>query len=177
MKNLLTSFAACAILISCSNKNSETSSANTAAAQQNLDAVHNIRKAFETGDTSLINRSVAEGFTDHKDGQDVTGIDSLKSFVLASHQHIKNLQVEPIKELADDEYVMSWVRFSGTGDGQVGTMQGDFDVRGVQITKFKNGKATEHWEAMDMRDVARMVDKMTTADNSSLPDSIQNLNK
>lgn len=173
MKNLLTSFAACAILISCSDKNSDTSSANSAAAQHNLDAVHNIRKAFETGDTSLISKSVADGFTDHKDGQDVTGIDSLKSFVLASHKHIKNLKVEPIKELADNEYVMSWVQFSGTGDGQGGTMQGDFDVRGVQITKFKNGKATEHWEAMDMRDVSKMINKIDAGQNGSASDSTQ----
>lgn len=173
MKNLLTSFAACTILICCSNKSSETSSANTAAAQQNLDAVHNIRKAFETGDTSRIRKSVDEGYTDHKDGQGVIGIDSLQSFVLASHEHIKNLRVEPIKELADDEYVMSWVRFSGTGDGQGGTMLGDFDVQGVQITKFKNGKATEHWEAMDMRDVSKMIEKLDTGRKDSASDPTQ----
>jgi hypothetical protein len=47
MKNLLTCLAACTVLISCSNKTSEISSVDTAAAQQNLDAVHNIRKALK----------------------------------------------------------------------------------------------------------------------------------
>lgn len=81
--------------------------------------------------------------------------------------------MHPIKELADDEYVMSWVRFSGTGDGQGGTMQGDFNVQGVQITKFKNGKAIEHWEAMDMRDVSKMMKKLETGSNGSSSDSTQ----
>jgi hypothetical protein len=170
MKNLLITVITLAI-IACDNKNSNNNSANNSVAQQNIEAVHNIRKAFQTGDTSLINKSVNADFVDHKDVGDVKGIDSLKSFVLALHEHVKNLKADVTKELADDEYVMSWVHFSGTGDGQAGTTQGDFDVRGVQITKFKNGKATEHWEAMDMRDVAKMVQRIAPPQNDSLVDS------
>jgi predicted ester cyclase len=160
MKKLLIIIAACEVIFACSNKTSNSSSNNTKT-QQNLEAVHNISKVFETGDTSLINKSVAVDFIDHKDYGDVKGIDSLKAFILASHEHIKNLKMELIKELADDEYVMSWMKFKGTRDGQAGTVQGDFDVRGMQITKFKNGKATEHWEAMDMRDVSKMMEQLT----------------
>jgi predicted ester cyclase len=88
------------------------------------------------------------------------GIDSLKAFILASHEHIKNLKMELTKELADDEYVMSWVQFKGTGDGQENTVQGNFNVRDMEITRFKNGKAVEHWEAMDMRDVSKMIKQL-----------------
>jgi predicted SnoaL-like aldol condensation-catalyzing enzyme len=98
------------------------------------------------------------------------GIDSLKAFILASHDHIKNLKMELIKELADDEYVMSWVQFKGTGDGQENTVQGNFNVRGMEITRFRNGKAVEHWEAMDMRDVSKMMEQLTPQ-NDALPDS------
>lgn len=170
MKSLLIAIMAFTF-VACSNSNSGKSSNVNSAAQQNLEVVHNIRKSFETGDTSLISKSVDDDFIDHKDIGDIKGIDSLKSFALASHEHIKNLKVDAIKEFADDEFVMSWVQFSGTGDGQAGTMRGDFDVRGVQITRFKNGKATEHWEAMDMRDVAKMMRGIAPPQNDSLPDS------
>lgn len=169
MKNILITVIVLAV-IACSNKSADNVS-NNSLAQQNIEAVHNIRKAFETGDTSLINKSVDADFVDHKDVGDIKGIDSLKALVLASHEHIKNLKADVTKELADNEYVMTWVQFSGTGDGQVGTTQGDFDVRGVQITKFKNGKAIEHWEAMDMRDVAKMMQRIAPPQNDSLPDS------
>jgi predicted ester cyclase len=158
MKKLLMAIIACEVILACGNKTSN--SASDAATQQNLEAVHNISKAFETGDTSLINKSVAKDFIDHKDYGDVKGIDSLKAFILASHEHIKNLKMELIKELADDEYVMSWVQFKGTGDGQENTVQGNFNVRGMEITRFKNGKAVEHWEAMDMRDVSKMIKQL-----------------
>jgi len=167
MKKTLIVLALFAVMVACNNRNN--SSSDSTAAQQNLEAAHNISKAFQSGDTSLISKSAAINFIDHKDYGDVKGIDSLKAFVLASHEHIKNLKMEIVKELADDEYVMSWIQFSGTGDGQGGTMQGDFNVRGVEITKFKNGKATEHWEAMDMRDVSKMIDKLTP--DTTLPDS------
>ena len=170
MKNVLVTVIAIAI-VACSNRNSGTGASNTSMSQLNVEAVHNIRKAFETGDTMLISKSVDTGFVDHRDVGNVKGIDSLKLFVMTSHEHIKNLKANVTKELADDEYVMSWVQFSGTGDGEAGTMKGDFDVRGVQITKFKNGKATEHWEAMDMRDVARVLQRFAPAQNDSLPDS------
>lgn len=172
MKNIPIMIAACEVILACSNKTSNSSSGTTAA-QQNLEAVHNISKAFETGDTSLINKSVATYFIDHKDYGDVKGIDSLKTFVLASHEHIKDLKMEIIKELADDEYVMSWIQFRGTGDGQGNTMQGDFNVRGMVITRFKNGKAVEHWEAMDMRDVSMMMEHLAPGQNDILPDSTQ----
>jgi hypothetical protein len=169
MKRLLIIITLCEVIIGCSNKTSNNSSVS--AAQENLKSVHSIAKAFETGDTSLIANSVDRNFVDHKDYGDVNGIDSLRAFILASDAHIKNLKMETMKELADDEYVMSWTQFSGTGDGQAGTMQGEFNVRGVEITKLKNGKATEHWEAMDMRDVARMIDKLTPDQNGDLTDS------
>lgn len=172
MKKLLIIITVCEVIIACGNKTSNSSSDNTDA-QQNLEAVHNISKAFETGDTSLINKSVAKDFIDHKDYGDVKGIDSLKAFILVSHEHIKNLKMEIIKELADDEYVMSWIQFRGTGDGQANTMQGDFNVRGMEIMRFKNGKAAEHWEAMDMRDVSKMMEQLTPDQNDVLTDSTQ----
>jgi hypothetical protein len=169
MKKLLMIIAACQVLMACHNRTPNDPSKANSIAQQNLKAVHNISKAFENGDTSLIDRSVAPDFVDHRAYGDVRSIDSLKAFVLSSHEHIKNLKIETAKELADDEYVMTWTEFSGTGDGQANTLPGDFNVKGVEITRLKNGKAIEHWEAMDMRDVYKMMQKM--AANDVTPDS------
>lgn len=171
IKKLLLLTVSLVIIIACSNKTSDSSSAGNSAAQQNFEAIHNISRAFETGDTSLLTNSVATDFVDHRDYGDVKGMDSLKAFVLSSHEHIKNLKMKTVKELADDEYAMSWVQFSGTGDGEAGTMPGEFNVTGVEIVRFKNGKAVEHWEAMDMRDVTKMVQKLTADQNGVMSDS------
>jgi predicted SnoaL-like aldol condensation-catalyzing enzyme len=172
MKNLLIGSAVFIMIISCHNKNSDNASGNDSAAEKNLQAMHNISKAFETGDTSLLANSVAEDFIDHRDYGDVKSIDSLKAIVLSWHEHIKNLKIETVKELADGDYVMSWMQFRGTGDGQGGTTSGDFNVSGVEIIRFKNGKAVEHWEAMDIRDVYKMTQKLTAGQNSTVPDSV-----
>lgn len=171
MKNLLMIGTAIAAVIACNNKTSNSSSDNSSLAKQNLEAMHNISKAFETGDTSLITNSVADNFIHHREYGDIKSRDSLKALILASHEHIKNLKMETVKELADDEYVMAWVQFSGTGDGQANTMPGYFNVRGVEIMRFKNGKAVEHWEAMEMRDVMRMMDQIMAGENGAAVDS------
>jgi predicted ester cyclase len=171
MKNVLALIAVFLMITGCNNKSADNSSGNNSLRQQNLEAAHNITKAFETGDTSLIDHSVAADYIDHREYGDVKGIDSLKAMILSVHAHIKNMKVETSKELADDDYVMSWKKFTGTGDGQGNTLPGDFNVTGAQITRFKNGKAVEHWEALDMRDVSKMIQRLTADENNEVDSS------
>ena len=41
------------------------------------------------------------------------------------------------------------MRFTGTSDGSMGMPKGPYDMKAVEVEKFKDGKAIEHWEFMD----------------------------
>src|SRR5450432_3309868 len=70
----------------------------SAAAQKNLDAMHVINKAFETGDVSGIDRVLASKFVDHTDKGDMNG-DSLKAAIKSIHATGKPMKMEIVKEV------------------------------------------------------------------------------
>jgi predicted SnoaL-like aldol condensation-catalyzing enzyme len=49
------------------------------------------------------------------------------------------MKSETIRELADDDYVMTWSKV--TASQYIMTM--------IEVSKFKDGKAVEHWIYMD----------------------------
>lgn len=156
MKKIL--FAAMAILLCCvSCNNAGTSNKDSDAKQKNLAAADVIGKAFETGDVSKIDSVVADDFVDHTDRGDIKGRDSLKAMINMVHANFKDMKGEKINEVGDDEYVYTWMRYTGTSDGQMGMPKGPFNMRGIELTKFKDGKAVEHWGFLDMQDMAKMM--------------------
>lgn len=166
-KTVIAFLAVCFCTVACNDKSASSADASqNSEAQKNLQAAHKISKAFETGNTALIDSAVAADFVDHRDAGDVKGIDSLKAMILAIHTHVKDMKMDLIKEMADGDYVMQWMHFTGSGDGEGNTMKGEFNVRGVEISRFKNGKAVEHWEAMDMQDVSKMMQAMMKMNES-----------
>ena len=68
-------------------------------------------------------------------------------------------KTEVIKELADDEYVMTWQRYSGTMKiEQMGMKPGDkFNMSAIEVSKFKDGKAVEHWTFMEPAEMMKMM--------------------
>src|SRR5271169_3244656 len=112
MKKYLTVLAIlfCCYCISCNNKPENGPSATT---QKNLDAMHGVTKAFETKDFSKLGDYIAQDGVDHAgDKGDIKGLDSMKVEFAKSVANIDNQKTEIIKELADDEYVMSWDHYT-----------------------------------------------------------------
>jgi Predicted ester cyclase len=146
--------------------------------QKNMAANDVITKAFETGDTKAMDSVVADDFVDHSDHGDIKGRDSLKAMVNMIHTTMKDMKMEMMRSIADDEYVSTWMRYSGTSDGSMGMPKGPYDMHAIELTKFKDGKATDHWSFMDMRDMAKMMqspppnldkmDKMNKMDTSKM---------
>jgi predicted ester cyclase len=151
--------------ISCNNEKAETN--ESAAKQKNLDAAHVVSKAFETGDISAIDSAVASDFVDHTDRGDKNR-DSLKAAIGMMHSAMKDMKMEVIKELADDDYVMSWMRFTGTCDGSMGMPKGPIDMQAIEMEKFKDGKAIEHWEFMTMGEMMKMMGQQPGMDNKKM---------
>ena len=156
-------------LISCNSdsKPADTATPATAAntisakAQKNLDAMHVVDKAFQTGDVSGIDSVVAADFVDHTD-KGTANRDSLKAMIKMTATD-KTMKMETVKEVADDDYVFAMMHMSGTGDG-VMMPAGPYDMHSVEVVKFKDGKAVEHWGYMEMGEVSKMMASMPGMD-------------
>jgi len=170
MKKFLSLFAV-AILFSCvscnSDKDEKTASSETtntekkdnSKAEKNLAAFHVVTKAFETFDVSEIDNVVASDFVDHSQATD-RNRDSLKAEILAMKADVKDAKAEIVKELADDDYVFGWLRFTGTSGGKSGMPPGPYSMSAIEVVKFKDGKAVEHWAFMDSKEMMQMMGQM-----------------
>jgi predicted SnoaL-like aldol condensation-catalyzing enzyme len=124
--------------------------------QKNLEAAHVVNKAFATGDISEIDSVVAADFVDHSDRGDV-GRDSLKTMIKMVHKQYPDMKSEIVKEMADDDYAFLLMRTTGTSNGEMGMPKGPYEMNAIEVLKFKNGKITEHWSYMELRDVMKML--------------------
>jgi predicted SnoaL-like aldol condensation-catalyzing enzyme len=153
------SLCLCAAIVLCAlaacNHSGQAGSASSAA-QKNLDVMHIVDKAFETGDVSRIEDAVAADFVDHTENGDMNR-DSLK--VMIARQASLHMKIETQKEVADSDYVFAMMRYSGTGDG-VMMPAGPFDMHGVEVVRFKDGKAVEHWAFVNAADMMKMMSQM-----------------
>jgi len=119
-----------------------------------------VSDAFITGDISKIDSVVASDFIDHTDKGDM-GRDSLKAMITMMYKLTKDQKMETLKDLADDDHVFSWVRYTGTSDGSLGMPAGPYDMTAIEVIKFKEGKAIEHWAFMEPREMMKMMGSQT----------------
>lgn len=131
----------------------------SAAAQKNLDAMHVVNKAFETGDVSGIDSVLASNFVDHTDKGDMNG-DSLKAAIKSMHATGKPMKMEIVKEVADDDYAFAMMHYTGTGGTGTGMPEGPYDMHSIEVVKFSNGKATAHWQYWEAAEVTKMMQSM-----------------
>ncbi len=158
MKSLcLVAASALCLFSACTNPQSASSSSDQSMAQKNLDAVHIVNKAFETGDVSHIDDAVAADFVDHTERGE-RGRDSLKVMITQMHNTLKDMKAEILKEVADNDYVFQMMRYTGTGDG-VMMPPGPYDMHSVEVIRLKDGKGVEHWGFADMGEMMKMMSK------------------
>jgi hypothetical protein len=75
------------------------------------------------------------------------------------HQIAKDMKMETVHELGDDQYVFSWMHFTGTSTG--GMMPpGPYDMHAIEVSKFRDGKVVEHWEFDDPAEMMKMMSQM-----------------
>ncbi|MFC0774852.1 ester cyclase [Terrimonas alba] len=168
MKKYLLAISSCLFLfcMSCNNKAGDDkmgAGKMSDQAEKNIAASHVVSDAFQTGDISKIDSVVASDFVDHTERGDM-GRDSLKAMIKVMHATNKDMKMEIIKDLADDEYVFSWMRFTGTSDGSMGMPAGPYDMRSIEVVRFKDGKAVEHWGFMEPREMMKWMQQMPAMD-------------
>ncbi len=147
------------LFISCNDKTAGTSDGMSEQAKKNLEASRAISKAFETGDNSGIDSVVSADFVDHTDRGDYNR-DSLKNMITQVRASFPDMKSEVMKEWADDNWVFTQVRYTGTSDGSMGMPVGPYDMHAIHVVRCNDGKIVEHWEYMEMRDMMKMMGQM-----------------
>jgi predicted ester cyclase len=154
MKRLVFAAALCCFFVACNNADSSN--------EKNLSTSRDIFKGIETGDTNKLS-SIAPDAVDHSGPTgEVTNGDSIKGILSQMHNHVKDFKIDIVNDAASGDYVYTWSKMSGTAlDSSMGFPPNQpFNVTGVDIVKFRDGKAVEHWGFLDMKDVAAMRAQM-----------------
>jgi predicted SnoaL-like aldol condensation-catalyzing enzyme len=162
MKKILSLFAAGLLFccISCKDEKTAGEAKDNSKAEKNLAASRIVTKAFDSGDPGMVDSVVASDFVDHTEKGDKNR-DTLKAMIVAWKADSKDSKTEVIKELADDDYVFSWMRFTGTSSGTLGMPAGPYNMTSIEVVKFnKDGKAIEHWGFMEPREMMKMMAQM-----------------
>jgi predicted SnoaL-like aldol condensation-catalyzing enzyme len=175
MKKIISLFAIVALLASCGNDKTESSTSDTMSSdkkdnstvEKNLAASRAVSDAFGSGNVSALDSIVADDFVDHTSTGDKKGRDSLKAMIAWVRATNKNMKMEIKKELADNDYVMTWMRFTGTSEGGMGMPAGPYDMTAIQLARFKDGKIVEHWEFMEPREMMNMMPGPPKPDDKS----------
>jgi predicted ester cyclase len=117
-------------------------------------------KAIETGDSTVIDSLIASDAVDHSapNGKEMKG-DSIKWMLRNMHNEISDLNMDIIADAAEGDYVFTLSRMTGTtktaGMGMPPNTK--MDMKGVDVVKFRDGKAVEHWSYMDPKDMMKMM--------------------
>lgn len=158
-------------LISCSSKKEGGMSAT---AKKNMETNEAIVKMFETGDLSKIGDYIANDAIDHAGPKgDIVGLDSIKAYFNLMGQMMTNMKNEIIKTVADDEYVMCWLKGSGTAKVDLpdwNMKAGDSHTgNSVEVARFKDGKVAEHWSFVDAMEMMKMMAPPPTPGKDTMP--------
>jgi predicted ester cyclase len=119
---------------------------------QNKATMEKINKAFETGDVSDVTSLVAAEAIDHSDPNSKQGPEGLKETIQMFRTAFPDLKITTNTIVAEGDMVTCYTTMTGTNTGsfmgQAPTNK-QIKVDGVDIVRFKDGKAVERWGVND----------------------------
>jgi ketosteroid isomerase-like protein len=164
MKKLLTGLLAITCFFAC---NTKTDSNNADVANSNADKTKMVYHTLETGDAKGLDSIFSDDVLDHNggpNGEDLTGKQNVIAEISKMHDYFDGLKMEMLQHATspDGVYHYATMRMTGTAKqnpwGMPVGMQ--VDHTGVDLVKMKDGKCTEHWGFMSMKDVNAMMKGM-----------------
>jgi len=121
--------------------------------EDNIAAQEHLAENVNAGNIDAAVESFAEDCVDHDPAPDQgPGTEGCKQFFTTMRTAIPDLHVEVEHLVADDENVASAYRITGTHQGEfqgVAATGRCIDARGVQISRFVDGKVSERWGSSD----------------------------
>lgn len=169
MKKLAFAFSAVVLclLFSCNDATQATNAGGMSdKAKKNSETNQAIIKMFEKGDFSKLGDYIATDAVDHTTPKgEVKGLDSIRALFNYFASMSSDTKIETVKEMADDNYVMSWIKQSWTAkvdDPMMGMKAGDKgNMESIEVTKYNSeGKVTDHWGFINMNDMMKMMPQM-----------------
>lgn len=128
-------------------------------AKGNLEAMHGILKCFEIKDFTELGKYVADDCVDHYMEGELVGLAKMKEEYEKWIGMSKNSPIKSKVEFANDDYVMIWTSFEETMIvDAMGMKKGDvFHKTDIELARFKDGKAVEHWTFMEPAVMMKMM--------------------
>jgi ketosteroid isomerase-like protein len=165
MKKLLLILSSGTVLFlsSCASKSEAGAGGMSEQARKNLETNRAISKMFETKDFSKATDYFAADAVDYAGmNGPVKGPDSIKASLENMAAMMTDTKHEVVRELADDEYVMSWMKFSGTCNvdaPEMGMIKGQkINTEAIEVSQYnKEGKAIAHWTFMQPSELMKMM--------------------
>lgn len=187
MKQFLIVLAAVMFIISC-NDSAEVAGANdtkdsTNASTKNTQRMKDVYQAIQTGDVSRIGDFLADDFVDHNanmDNSDVKGKDSALKMLSTIYTYFEpGFKMEYMGDATSADGTMQYAMVRMIGKAKAnpwGMPVGmDIDDTSVDVVKLKDGKATEHWGFMSMKDFNEIM--MSMQNGAGSPASKDSANK
>ena len=125
------------LLQSCADK--AESGGHSEKAKKNSEAMNGIIRAIESRDLDKLDQYIAADIVDHAAmGGPARGVEGVKADLQQQMQSTTETRIEVIKEMADDEYVISWLRFRGTlAQDFMGMKKGDsMNTTAIEVARF-----------------------------------------
>ena len=121
--------------------------------EQNAQALGKFAEAANTGKYELFDEAVAPDSVDHDPapGQ-VSGPQGYRAFFTGMRTAFPDLKAELAALVADDESIAFAYTLSGTHKGPLMGIPATgkkVSIRGVQLSKFRDGKMVERWGSSD----------------------------
>jgi predicted SnoaL-like aldol condensation-catalyzing enzyme len=134
-------------------------SSMSSTAQKNLASARAVVKMFESGDFSKMGDYIAADAVDHSEMGEVKGLDSIRARFNQMSTMMGSFKNEPVRELADDEYVFQWLKETSTAKTDAMGMKAGqtMTMDAIEVSRFSNGKIVEHWSFLNAADAMKMM--------------------
>lgn len=121
-----------------------------------------IFEMFNSGDLTELEKYASADFKDHQMPPEVTstGLQAVRDMIALYRTSMPDLQQEWLHASTSGDRTYIHYRMKGTNTGPYGDMPATgkaMDVMGVDIIRFQDGKAAEHWGYMEE---AKMMEQL-----------------
>ena len=125
--------------------------AQVAAQEANARAIFEM---FNTGDLSELENLASADFVDHQKPPEITstGLQAVRDMLAMYRTSMPDVHQEWISSATSGDLTFIHFRLTGTNTGPWGEMPATgkaMDVHGVDVIRFQDGKAVEHWGYME----------------------------